>query len=65
VLVVEDETKPGIKGLMPLRVMLFFSFLHQGKVYSYTLVEWFKKYGTHPNKETRIWRVRPDMVGCC
>ena len=62
-LVVEDETKPGIKGLMPVRVKLFFSFVHQGKVYPCALVDWFKKYGAHPDKETGMWKVRPHMVG--
>src|SRR5260221_5450250 len=62
-LVVEDETKPGIKGLMPVRVKLFFSFVHQGKVYPCALVDWFKKYSAHPDKETGMWKVRPHMVG--
>jgi len=63
-LVVEDNTKPRIKGLTPVWVKLFFSFVHQGKVYPCALVEWFKKYGAHPDKETGMWRVRPHMVGC-
>ena len=62
-LVVKDETKPGIKGLTPMRVMLFFSFAYQGKTYPCALVEWFKKYGSHPDKETGIWRVRPHFMG--
>jgi hypothetical protein len=62
-LVVEDETKPGIKGLMPVCVKLFFSFVHQGKVYPCTLVDWFKKYSAHPDKEMGMWKVRPHMVG--
>ena len=62
-LVVKDETKLGIKGLMPVRVMLFFSFIHQGKPYPCALVEWFKKYGSRPDKETGMWKVRPHMVG--
>ncbi len=43
--------------------MLFFSFVHQGKLYPCALVEWFKKYGAYPDKETGMWRVRPHMVG--
>jgi hypothetical protein len=62
-LVVEDDTKPGIKGLTPVRVMLFFSFIHLGKPYPCAFVEWFKKYGSHPDKETGMWKVRPHMVG--
>ncbi len=62
-LVVEDETKPGIKGLTPVHIKMFFSFVYHGKVYPCALVEWFKKYGAHPDKETGMWRVRPHMVG--
>ncbi len=62
-LVVKDETKPGIKGLTPVRVMLFFSFTHRGCTYPCAFVEWFKKYGSHPDKDTGMWRVRPHMVG--
>ena len=28
-LVVEDENQPGLKGLTPVRVMLFFSFIYR------------------------------------
>src|SRR5258707_12846701 len=63
-LVIEDDTKPRIKGLTPVWVKLFFLFVYQGKVYPCTLVKWFKKYSTHPDKETGMWRVRPHMVGC-
>lgn len=62
-LVVEDDTKPGIKGLTPVRVLLFFSFSHQGITYPCAFVEWFKKYGSLPDKQTGMWRVRPHMQG--
>lgn len=61
-MVVKDETKTGIKGLSPVRVMLFFTFMHQGKTYLCALVDWFKKYGSHSDKETGMWKVRPHMV---
>jgi hypothetical protein len=64
-LVVEDETKPGIKALTPVRIALFFSFMHQGKYYPCALVEWFRKYGSHPDKDTGMWKVRPHMVRRC
>ena len=51
-LVVEDETKPGIKGLTPVCIKMFFSFVYHGKVYPCALVEWFKKYSAHLDKET-------------
>jgi hypothetical protein len=62
-LVVEDETKPGIKGLTPVHVMLFFSFIYERKTYPCALVDWFKKYGSHPDNETGMWMVRPHFMG--
>ena len=64
-LVVEDESKLGIKGLTPVRILLFFSFTYQGKLYPCAFVEWFKKYSSHPDKETGMWKVRPHMVRRC
>lgn len=62
-LVVENEDKPGMKGMSAVRVLLLFSFEHEGVVYPCALVEWFKTYGAHPDKETGMWRVRPQYVG--
>src|SRR6266567_5967191 len=64
-LVVEDDTKPGMKGLTPVHVILFFSFVHQRKIYPCALVEWFKKYGSHLDKEIGMWKVRPHFMGHC
>jgi hypothetical protein len=52
-----------MKGLTPVRVMLFFSFVHQGTTYPCALVDWFKKYGSHPDKATGMWKVRPHLIG--
>jgi len=52
-----------MKGLTPVRVILLFSFIHQHKTYPCALVEWFKKYGSHPDKETGMWKVRPHFIG--
>jgi hypothetical protein len=41
-LVVEDETKPRIKRLTPVHVILFFSFTHREGTYPCAFVEWFK-----------------------
>ncbi|KAF8952643.1 hypothetical protein BDZ97DRAFT_1681013 [Flammula alnicola] len=62
-LVVEDQAKPGMKGLGVVRVLLFFSFDYRGKTYPCALVEWFKTIGSTPDKETGMWRVRPDISG--
>jgi len=62
-LVVEDDTRPGMKGMSAVRVKLFFSFSYGQKTYPCALVEWFKNYGASPDKETGMWRVRPHMVG--
>ena len=62
-LVVKDETKPGMRGLTPVHVLLFFSFIHQRKTYLCALVEWFKTYGSHLDKETGMWKVRPHFIG--
>lgn len=62
-LVVEDEDKPGMKGMSAVRVKLLFSFQHEEVIYPCALVEWFKTYGAHPDKETGMWRVRPQSLG--
>ena len=43
--------------------MLFFSFIHERKTYPCALVDWFKKYGSHLDKETGMWMVRPHFMG--
>lgn len=62
-LVVEDEEKPGMKGMSAVRVKLLFSFEHEETVYPCALVEWFKTYGNRPDAATGMWRVRPQMAG--
>src|SRR5258707_2971650 len=62
----QRRDEAGDKGLDTcLCQAFFFSFVHQGKIYpsQCALVEWFKKYGAYPDKETSMWRVRPHMVG--
>ncbi|KAF8873359.1 hypothetical protein BD779DRAFT_1613680 [Infundibulicybe gibba] len=60
-LVVEDEDKPGMKGMSVVRAKLFFSFKHQGQTYPCALVDWFKTFGRSPNPVTGMWRVKPHM----
>ena len=58
--VVEDQTKPGMRGMNVVRVLLFFSFEHEGVYYPCALVEWFKRVRRDP--VTGMWVVRPDMT---
>ena len=58
--VVEDESKPGFRGMSTVRVLLFFSFTYNDTTYSCALVEWFKKVGCSPDKITGMWNVTPE-----
>ena len=60
-LVVEDEDKPGMRGMNVARIQLFFSFSYDGKKYPCALVEWFSRLGRSPDSETGMWKVRPDI----
>lgn len=59
-LVVEDQDKPGMKGMSIVRVKFFFSFTHDAKTYPCAFVEWFKRIGTAPDPETGMWKIKPD-----
>ncbi|KAJ3513069.1 hypothetical protein NMY22_g15152 [Coprinellus aureogranulatus] len=59
-LVTLDSTKPGLRGMGVVRVRLLFSFVHGSTVYPCALVEWFKRYGSHPDSVTGMWRVVPE-----
>jgi hypothetical protein len=59
--VVEDEDKPGMRGMNVVRVQLFFSFMHGGKTYPCALVEWFSTVGRSRDAVTGMWQVRPDI----
>ncbi|KAF8815688.1 hypothetical protein BYT27DRAFT_7079395 [Phlegmacium glaucopus] len=60
VFVVEDEDKEGFQGMSVVRVKLFFSFRYEGEKYPCALVEWFKKVGRSPDKQTGMWVVKPE-----
>ncbi|KAF6752471.1 hypothetical protein DFP72DRAFT_991074 [Ephemerocybe angulata] len=61
VYLVEDDSKPGFRGLNVVRVKAFMSFNYGGTEYPCAAVEWFKKVGRHPDGETGMWIVKPDM----
>lgn len=59
--VVEDEDKPGMRGMNVARVQLFFSFVHNRKEYPCALVDWFSTMGRSRDTETGMWKVCPDI----
>jgi hypothetical protein len=59
--VVEDEDKPGMRGMNVARIQLFFSFAHNGKEYPCALVDWFSRMGRSRDSEMGMWKVRPDI----
>jgi len=59
--VVEDEDKPGMRGMNVVCVQLFFSFKYNGKEYPCALVEWFSRMGQSRDTSTGMWKVRPDI----
>ncbi|KAF8953939.1 hypothetical protein BDZ97DRAFT_1908567 [Flammula alnicola] len=61
VFVVEDQEKPGFRGMSVVRVKLFFSFSYEGEEYPCALVEWFKKVGRSPEEQTGMWVVKPEI----
>ena len=60
VFVMEDGDKKGFRGMSAVRVKSFFSFTYEGDEYPCALVEWFKKVGRSPDKETGMWVVKTE-----
>ena len=60
--IVEDEDKPGMRGMNIARIQLFFSFSHNDKQYPCALVKWFTRIGRSPDRDTGMWKVRPEMI---
>jgi hypothetical protein len=58
--VVEDDTKPGMKGMAVVRVKLFFSVEYDGGQYPCALVDWFDRVWRDPI--TGMWIVRPAFT---
>ncbi|KAI0313865.1 hypothetical protein OF83DRAFT_1208258 [Amylostereum chailletii] len=56
VFIVEDESKPGMRGLAVARARLFFSFEHGGTVYPCALLDHFERIGTRPDPITGMWK---------
>ncbi|KAI9438995.1 hypothetical protein H4582DRAFT_2111280 [Lactarius indigo] len=60
VFLVEDDTKPGMSGMVVVRVQLLFSFVYEDVHYPCALIEWFTRVGCDPL--TGLWVVRPDIT---
>ena len=58
---VEDEDKPGMRGMNVAHIQLFFSFAYKDKEYQCALINWFSRMGQTWDSETGMWKVRPDM----
>ncbi|KAF8810678.1 hypothetical protein BYT27DRAFT_7091384 [Phlegmacium glaucopus] len=59
--VIENEDKPGMKGMSVVRVQLFFSFHHEGLYYPCALVEWYSTRGRSCDPVSGMWKVCPDI----
>jgi len=57
---VEDDEKPGMSGMVVVRILLFFSVEYNSVRYPCALVEWFQKIGCDP--VTGLWVVRLDRT---
>ncbi|KAF6758455.1 hypothetical protein DFP72DRAFT_1105211 [Ephemerocybe angulata] len=55
VYLVEDESKPGFRGLNVVRLKSLISFSYDGTEYPCTVVEWFKTSGRGPDRDTGMW----------
>lgn len=60
ILIHTDPTKEGFDRMDVGRVKVLFSFEYLGKRRPCALIEWFKKYGSHPDPLTKMWRVVPE-----
>ncbi|KAJ7654893.1 hypothetical protein B0H17DRAFT_1172027 [Mycena rosella] len=61
VFVEHDTTKPGFRGLLVARVLLFMSVKHEGIEYPCALVTWFSAIGDGPCPDVGMWMVEPDL----
>lgn len=57
-----DSSVPGMLGMCVGRVLLFFSFMHEGQYYPCALVHWFVPVGSATDDETGFWVVKPEFT---
>ncbi|KAN0138098.1 hypothetical protein V8E53_003987 [Lactarius tabidus] len=63
VLIVEDQDKPGMRGMSVGRVRAFLSFSYNDTTYPCALIDRFKCIGRGPEHVSGMWKVRPERVG--
>lgn len=63
VFVETDAERPGMRGMVIGRVLLFFSFSFREQNYPCALVHWLVPVGDEPDDETGMWVVRPEFEG--
>jgi hypothetical protein len=51
----------GINGLSIVRILLFFSFIFNGKTYPCALVRWFSLIAEERDEDTGMWMVQPEV----
>jgi hypothetical protein len=56
-----DPNAPGLLGMDVVRILLFFSFVFEEKVYPCALVRWFTKVQDTPDDEVGMWIVQPEV----
>ncbi|KAI0311166.1 hypothetical protein OF83DRAFT_1069266, partial [Amylostereum chailletii] len=62
VLVNIDNTHDGMASMEVARILLLFSFKHNGKVYPCALVHWFPRIDSLPDKDTEMWIAEPGYL---
>ena len=58
------NSEPGldsINGLSVVRILLFFSFVFNGKTYPCALVHWFSLISEERDEDTGMWMVQPEL----
>jgi hypothetical protein len=53
--------RDGIHGLSIVRILLFFSFVFDGKTYPCALVRWFSRIAEEPDEDTGMLMVQPEV----
>jgi hypothetical protein len=51
----------GFHGLSVVRILLFFSFVFDGKTYPCALVRWFSRIAEECDEDTGMWMVQPEV----
>ena len=51
----------GFHGLSVVRILMFFSFVFDGKTYPCALVHWFSRIAEERDEDTGMWMVQPKI----